>query len=143
MNDEDRYYFFLTQAVSSPLKGYKYKFYYDKEFHRLVKVYAEEKVKDSYTELQKLETKEKYDIMFDFCNKYGGEIKPLMLQDLSKFDDFSEMNFGEYIKRDFDLAIRWDFRRGSLLIKKASEMYSEFNLNKDMDIITPHLLGLE
>tara|TARA_R110000782_G_scaffold5853_3_gene20228 strand:+ start:27868 stop:28080 length:213 start_codon:yes stop_codon:yes gene_type:complete len=70
-------------------------------------------------------------------------MKPLMLQELSKFDDFSEMNFGEYIKRDFDIAIKWDFRKGSFLIEKACEMYSEFNLNKDMDIVTPHLLGLE
>ena len=39
--------------------------------------------------------------------------------------------------------INWDFRKGSFLIEKACEMYSEFNLNKDMDIVTPHLLGLE
>lgn len=135
MKQIDRYYNFLISAISAPVEGSEFYYFYDYEYHKLIRTNSNLENKDGkLIQLPRLETKTKKEFLTDFANNQKNEIKEYLLKSIDKLDGKSKMNLQQSLKKFGIVAAKLDLLSGQFLIKSAEKKYRKFNLSKNMVI---------
>lgn len=136
MKQIDRYYNFLISAISTPLVSAEFYYFYDIKHHKLIKTNQSnlENKCENLIQLPRLETKIKKEFLINFAKNQKDEIEKYLLKKIDQFNDKSEMNLQQGLKKFGIVAVKLDLLSGQFLVKSAEKKYKKYNLTEDMEI---------